>query len=56
VWTKEYDLNGNLVKETGSTEYDNLPNYKYVDVEFDTYRYIPNERGRMVKTMSGRKK
>jgi DNA polymerase elongation subunit (family B) len=55
VWTKIYDLAGNLVTETGqkiivesdqkiidqSTEYlyDNLPGYEYVDIRFDTYRY-----------------
>ena len=37
VWTKEYDLQGRLIKETGNNEYDNLPEYKYVDVTYDTY-------------------
>jgi DNA polymerase elongation subunit (family B) len=55
VWTKEYDLGGNLVKEAGDPEYDNLPGYKYVDVTFDTYRYIPNERGKPKKTKVGYK-
>ena len=46
VWTKEYDLAGNLIEETGEKDenenfiYDNLPEYEYVDVEYDTYRYI----------------
>jgi DNA polymerase elongation subunit (family B) len=54
VWTKEYDLDGNLIAETGDkglmvdengveTEYfiyDNLPNYNYVDVKYDTYKYV----------------
>ena len=39
VWTKEYDLDGVLLKETGTSEYDNLPEYKYVDIEYDTYEY-----------------
>lgn len=45
VMTKEYDLSGNLVKETGERNeageyiYDNLPNYKYVDIEYDTYTW-----------------
>ena len=45
VWTKEYDLVGNLVIEWGEKDadgnfkYDNLPEYEYVDVEYDTYRY-----------------
>jgi len=46
VWTREYDLAGNLVEEwgekdaaTGAYIYDNLPGYEYVDVQYDTYRY-----------------
>ena len=45
VWTKEYDLNGKLIKITGNNEegsfiYDNLDEYKYVDVKYDTYEYV----------------
>jgi DNA polymerase elongation subunit (family B) len=48
VWTKEFDLNGNFIENgiTGETDengnfiYDNLPGYKYVDVTYDTYRYV----------------
>ena len=39
VWTKEYDLAGELVRETGEAEYDNLPGYKYVDITYDTYKW-----------------
>jgi DNA polymerase elongation subunit (family B) len=39
VWTKEYDNDGNLVRETGEAEYDNLPGYKYVDITYDTYKW-----------------
>ena len=45
VWTMEYDLAGNLIEETGEKDndgnfiYDNLPDYEYVDIEYDTYRY-----------------
>lgn len=39
VWTKEYDLDGNLVRETGEQCYDNLPGYKYVDITYDTYKW-----------------
>ena len=45
VWTKEYDLNGTLVVETGETDneglyiYDNLDGYKYVDITYDTYKW-----------------
>uniref|UniRef100_A0A6C0FFL7 DNA-directed DNA polymerase n=1 Tax=viral metagenome TaxID=1070528 RepID=A0A6C0FFL7_9ZZZZ len=46
VWTKEYNLEGKLVETTGETDdqdnfiYDNLPEYKYVDVTYDTYKYV----------------
>ena len=62
VWTREYDLEGNLVKETGVKDasgnyvYDNLPEYKYVDVTYDTYEYIrKTEKSAAVKTKVGRK-
>ena len=51
VWTKEYDLDGKLVRETGEKDpktgqhvYDNLPEYGYVDVEYDTYHWKPKPR------------
>ena len=46
VWTQEYDLAGNLVEEWGYKDdkgnylYDNLPEYEYVNVQYDTYRYF----------------
>jgi len=46
VWTKEYDLENNLIKEWGVKDesgnyiYDNLKNYTYVDVEYDMYEWI----------------
>ena len=46
VWTMEYDLNGKLIKETGDTDdngnfiYDNLPNYEYVNITYDTFKYV----------------
>ena len=45
MWTKEYN-EGKLVETTGETDdqdnfiYDNLPEYKYVDVTYDTYKYV----------------
>jgi len=39
VWTKEYDLDGALIRETGESCYDNLPGYKYVDITYDTYKW-----------------
>jgi DNA polymerase elongation subunit (family B) len=62
VWTKIYDLAGNLVLETGEKDaegnyiYDNLPEYEYVDVNFDTYRYIrKNPKAKAEKIKSGYK-
>ena len=45
VWTKEFDLEGNLLKTTGDQDnegnfiYDNLANYEYVDITFDTFKW-----------------
>ena len=39
VWTKEYDLDGELTRETGEPSYDNLPGYKYVDITYDMYKW-----------------
>ena len=46
VWTKEYDLENNLVLERGEKDeknnyiYDNLDDFDYVDVKYDTYKWI----------------
>jgi DNA polymerase elongation subunit (family B) len=46
VWTKEYDLTGNLICETGEKNhsgefiYDNLPGYEYVNINYDTFKYV----------------
>lgn len=62
VWTREYDLAGNLVCETGEKDdnglfmYDNLPGYQYVDVTYDTYVYRQKATSTAVeKVISGRK-
>ena len=45
VLTREYDLKGNLIKETGEKDakgnyiYDNLPRYKYVDITYDAFKW-----------------
>jgi|UniRef100_A0A6C0C197 DNA polymerase elongation subunit (family B) len=58
VWTKEYNLEDMLIKETGVKNkegeyiYDNLEEFKYVDVKYDTYQYIrpaPNKKEQKVK-------
>jgi DNA polymerase elongation subunit (family B) len=59
VWTTIFDLAGNLILETGEKDktgkyiYDNLPEYEYVDIKFDTYRYIrktPKSKAEKVKS------
>ena len=62
VWTREYDLAGNLVEEWGEKDeegnyiYDNLPGYEYVDVNYDTYRYYrKHPKAAAEKIMSGYK-
>jgi len=61
VWTKEYDLENNLINETGVKDeagvyiYDNLPDYEYIDVEFDTYKYVrKKETAKAEKVKSGK--
>ena len=62
VWTKEYDLNDVLMTETGDTDddgnfiYDNLPEYEYVDVTYDTFKYVrKNPTAAAEKIKSGKK-
>jgi DNA polymerase elongation subunit (family B) len=62
LWTKNYDLAGNLISETGEKNaegryiYDNLPGLEYVNIPFDTYRYVKKTpKGKAVKVKSGRK-
>jgi len=61
VWTKSYDLTGKLTAITGERDkagnfiYDNLPEYQYIDVDFDTYKYIrKTPTSRAEKTKVGR--
>ena len=63
VWTQEYDVTGKLIKVTGQRNrdgtifvYDNLPGYQYIDVEFDTYKYVKKTpTSRPEKTKCGKK-
>ena len=63
VHTTEYNLSGKIIGETGEKVdgryiYDNLPGYQYVDIEFDTFKYLRNpERpaAKAVKTKVGKK-
>jgi DNA polymerase elongation subunit (family B) len=62
VWTKEYNLEGVQINETGEKDirgnfiYDNLPNYEYVDVEYDSYKWVNNLKGKSKKVHCGKKK
>ena len=62
VWTKEYDMEGNLKRTTGEKDktgkfiYDNMPGYHYIDMEFKTYRYIrAHPKAIAKKTQTGTK-
>ena len=62
VWTKEYNLNNEIIEEWGEKDkkgnytYDNLENYKYVNVTYDTYRYVKkNASSAAVKVKCGTK-
>ena len=45
VWTKTYNLDHEMLYETGEKDksgqyiYDNLPEYKYVDIQYDTFAF-----------------
>ena len=63
VWSKEFDLDGNLIPEktkgeqdeNGKFIYDELPGYQYIDIEFDTFEYrrsTPTSRAEKIKVGS----
>ncbi len=62
VWTREYDLQGRLRDTWGECDaegrfvYDNLPGYEYVDVIYDTYKYVrKNAKSKAEKVKDGYK-
>ena len=64
VSTKEYNLNGDLIVETGEKNekgiyiYDNLPDFTYIDIEYNTYKWVRknnNPKARMIKIKVGNK-
>ena len=61
VWTKEYNLNGDQINESGEKDlngkfiYDNLPEYQYVDVTHDTFKWITKSSGKSEKVHCGTK-
>ena len=61
VWSKEYNLKGDIIKVTGETDssgnfiYDNIPGFHYINIEFDTYKYIrKTPTSRAEKTKAGK--
>jgi DNA polymerase elongation subunit (family B) len=45
IWVKDYDLEGTFMScREGSDKYDNLPGYKYVNVEFDILKPDPMDK------------
>ena len=63
VWTKEYDLANNLIKETGAKDnrtgaflYENVAGYEYVQIKYDTYKYVREKpTSKAKKVLSGHK-
>jgi DNA polymerase elongation subunit (family B) len=62
VFTKTYNLDGELIDawgergKDGQFKYDNLPNHDYVNVQFDTFKWVrPNPKARAEKIKSGHK-
>ena len=58
VWTKIYNLSNVLIMESGEKEndiyiYDNLQEYEYVDIKFDTFKYVrktPKAKAEKIKS------
>lgn len=61
VWTKEYDLQDNLIKETGEKiddiyVYDNLENVEYINITYDTFKWVrKTPKGCAIKEKCGYK-
>jgi DNA polymerase elongation subunit (family B) len=62
VWTKEYDTTGTLIRETGERDasgnyiFDGIPEYQYIDIEFDTFKtFRRTPTSRAEKVISGKK-
>ena len=60
VWTKEFDLDGKLIREIGEKDkngkfiYDNITGYEYINVTFDTFRFHrKTPKGKLEKIKSG---
>ena len=56
VWTKEYDLDNNLIEQTGTTKFDDSAEYNFVDVTYDTFKYVrKSAKAKAVKVKTGTK-
>ena len=56
VWTKEYDHDDNLIKQTGTTKFDDSTEYNFVDVTHDTFKYVrKSAKAKAVKVKTGTK-
>ena len=56
VLATTFDLNGNIIKSEGNSQFDNLPNFEYVDVKFDTFKSVrKTEKSKEEKVKSGYK-
>ena len=56
VWTKEYDLDDNLIEQTGTTKFDDSAEYNFVDVTYDTFKYVrKSAKAKAVKVKTGTK-
>ena len=62
VWTKDYNLEGELVADTGEKDpktgeyiYDNLQEYKYVETEFDLFQTVVEDPNKKVSKKVKRK-
>ena len=56
AWTKEYDLDGNLIAQTGTTMFDSSDEYNFVDITHDTFGYErKTSKSKAVKVKTGTK-
>ena len=54
IWVKDYAEDGTMTLREGSDTYDNLPGYKYVNVEYDILKADPSDtRKNPTKTKAG---
>jgi DNA polymerase elongation subunit (family B) len=51
VWVKDYDANGNLLAvQYGSDQYDNRPDVRYTDIEYDVMKEDPEDTRKVKRT------